>query len=150
MEKSLFKNLYSRKSFTMIHNKYCQCRIFRNKRISLKILAIHTLLMEIEQKISQDFEILETTYSNSLVNKFTFHCKIIIEPPGQLQKQLHIITECTIASLLEILKNYIGFNYLISLEMCDAATYEQLEADHFEKNVKTIEVYPVCLSYGKY
>lgn len=135
----------------MAHSKSCQCRIFHNKRISLQILAIHELLIDIEEKLHHDgdFEILERKLSNPLVDKFTFHCYITVDPPGQLQKKLHIITQCTMTSLIEILKNYTGLNYLISLEMCDAESYDQLEAEYFEKNVKKIEVYPLCLSYRK-
>lgn len=134
------------------HHINCQCSIFKSKNISLPILVIHSMLVEIEDKLdnSEDFEILERKFSGSLVNKFIFHTRVKIDPPGQLQKKLHLYTECTISSLRGILKNYLGFGYLISIEMCDADTYNKLETEYFENNIKRVEIYPLCLSYGKF
>ena len=63
----------------------CSCTIFRNKNMSLKILAIHQILVEIEEyllKSRENIEKLKNKYEGTPVEKFTFHTKITIETPS--------------------------------------------------------------------
>lgn len=128
----------------MGHIKYCQCSIFQKRWISLPILVIHSMIMQIEEKLSDydEFIALEWKFSGALLNQFTFHIKITIDPPSQMQKKLYLYTECTFSSLFRILKDYINHNYLIRMEMCNVEDYNELKADYFEKDLKIVEVYP--------
>lgn len=130
----------------MPHAKYCQCSIFKHKNISLVILAIHAILAEIEQSLPyfEDFDILEKKFSGPLLDKFIFHVKVIIDPPSQLQKKLHLVTQCTMTSLFSILKDYLGHNYLITIEMCDVESYDKHGGEYFENNLKILEIHPSC------
>lgn len=99
------------------------------------------MLAEIENNLSyyKDFEILEKKFSEPLLNNFIFHVKIKIDPPSQLQKKLYLMMECTMSSLLDILKNYLEHNYLITIEMCDADAYDKFEGKYFPNNLKILE-----------
>lgn len=133
----------------MVH--YCKCSIFKNSNISLPILVIHAMLAEIERNLAyyKDFLIVKQKFSGTFVNKFSFHVKVKIEPPGQLQKKLYFIMECTISELLNILEEYLELNYLIFIEMCNVATYDRLKAKYHEKQFETYKLYPHCLFYTK-
>lgn len=68
--------------------------------------------MLIEDNIStyEDFETLREKLSEHIVNKFMFYVNITIDPPGLLEKKIHIAIECNISSLLDNLENYIEHN----------------------------------------
>lgn len=129
----------------MSHRQSCRCQIFENKRISLPILAIHTLLIQIEKKLPyhDEFQALEWKFTGELINKFIFHVKIIIDPPSQIQKKLHIFMKCTFSSLLRVLKDYINHNYVITIEMCNEDEYNKLDVEYVEKDVKIVEIHPM-------
>lgn len=127
----------------MVH--VCRCSIFQTKKISLPILVVHAIISEIEAKIFHygGLEAVREKFSGPLVNKFIFHVKIKIDPPGQLQKKLYIFAQCTVSSLLDILSDYLDLHYLFTIEMCDNEAYDEVVTEFFEDNIKILEIEPL-------
>ena len=113
----------------------CSCAIFRNKNMSLKILAIHQILVEIEEyllKSRENIEKLKNKYQGTPVEKFTFHAKITIETPSTWYRRYkYVFTECSISSLLDLLEIYSHPYYFSFIEMIDKEIYEGLRLEYF-------------------
>ena len=120
----------------------CRCSVFKNKNISLKILAIHKMVTEIEKsllKCRYNTENLKNKYKG--IEKFIFHAKVTVESPS-MYKSSFFITECSIFSLLDILKIYLDSHYFCFIEMFDKKSYENLKVEFFQS--------PYCVNYVVY
>ena len=122
----------------MNHNSgdKCKCSVFRNKNISLKILAIHQILVEIEEsllKSRENIDKLKNKYRETPVEKFTFHAKITIETPSTWYRgYTYVFTECSISSLFDVLEIYLHPYYFYFIEMFDQKTYEVLRLKYIQ------------------
>lgn len=113
----------------------CNCSVFNEKYINLKILGIHRILIQMEE-LFFNYESIDHLFNfyeqnEFLTNKLTFCAKISIEHPSQL-KNSSIITKGSLKYLLNVLKYLNDPNKMvsISIEMLSEKSYNALKPSY--------------------
>ena len=126
----------------MNHNidEACYCSIFENKNMNLKILAIHRILVQIEDFFmkNRNFDGLIPLYQDPWINKFTFYVRVSIFHMSQRKSQI-FITEDNLNHLIETLKYFCYSDKIlfISIEMLSEKLFQHLKSYYFA-NIKNV------------
>ena len=101
-----------------IDDVYCFCTVFEHKNMSLSILAMHQIMLQVEQSFP-NLEKVEHICQTPLLNKFTFYIAARVYPPYRVD---HFIMECNFQQLFIVL--FSKFK-VWKLEMLSERDYEE-------------------------
>lgn len=116
----------------------CLCSIFSNKRISLQLLAIHRILIHVEesfQHTTEDFSNQIAVYETSIFQRFKFFVNISLFHMSQLKAKFFVMNTC-LSDLIDLLKCEHNLDKIIamSIEMISESHYERLKTDYQRKD----------------
>lgn len=144
--KHQFSSLFQNRIIEMNHSiTLCWCSIFDDKNMSLKILTIHSILVDVENCFLQNenFNVACEFYQHPFLKNFLFYVKVELMHAGQLKGEVFIM-KCILPDLLYILKCNFDPSKIImvKIEMLNEISFRIFEKRFYE--------YKMCVSYDVY
>lgn len=114
-------------------DKECSCVVFKNKKLSLEMLCIHTILVQIESFFLDhgNFDIISDFYNITCLKQLIFHVRVFVVHMSQHKSSIFVM-KCNLHTFFFVLKNYYNLNKVIffSIEMLDVENYQLLEMQY--------------------
>lgn len=98
--------------------KPCGCTVFLNKDMNLKMLCIHSILIQIEDFFSthQNFDGISDYYNYSLLKNFIFFVHVEFQTASQLKRK-RFVARCSLETFFVHLKSSFDLNKLFDVDI---------------------------------